>query len=94
MAEWIPVSRELPEKSGDYLVYVAPECEEPYISIEEIDCEGALKEWNYYKPNEVVAWMPLPEPYDETKDHCSPKCTDYDYCEYCDFANVCENCKA
>ena len=61
--KWIPVSERLPEESGEYLVWVESYHEKPYMSIEEIDCDGVLKEWNYYKPNEIVAWCPLPEPY-------------------------------
>lgn len=43
---WIPVAERLPEKSGSYLTWVRYDNEE-FMSIEEIDCEGILKEWNF-----------------------------------------------
>lgn len=61
---WIPVSERLPEKSGEYLTWVRYNNEE-FMSIEEIDCEGILKKWNF--TGEVLAWMPLPEPYRESE---------------------------
>ena len=62
---WIPVSDRLPEKSGEYLTWVRYDNEE-FISIDEIDCEGILKEWNF--TGKVLYWMPLPkEPYRESE---------------------------
>ena len=61
--KWIPVSERLPEETGEYLCWVKREQEEPYIDIEQIDCDGMIKEWNMVKPWEVIAWMPLPSPY-------------------------------
>lgn len=63
--KWIPVSERLPEKSGEYLTWVRYNNEE-FMSIEEIDCEGILKKWNF--TGEVLAWMPLPEPYRESEE--------------------------
>ena len=61
--EWIPVSERLPEESGSYLTWVRYDNEE-FMSIEDIDCEGILKEWNFI--GKVLYWMPLPkEPYQE-----------------------------
>ena len=57
---WIPVAERLPEESGSYLTWVRYDNEE-FMSIEEIDCEGILKEWNF--TGDVLYWMPLPEPY-------------------------------
>lgn len=65
VAGWIPVSERLPEESGLYLTWVKCDNEE-FMSIEEIDCEGILKEWNF--TGEVLYWMPLPEPYRESED--------------------------
>ena len=63
---WIPVSERLPEESGEYLTWVRYDHEE-FISIEEIDCEGILKEWNFI--GKVLYWMPLPnEPYRESEE--------------------------
>ena len=48
---WIPVSERLPEEEGLYLVYTE---EQPYV------CPFDGREWHI---DEVIAWMPLPEPY-------------------------------
>lgn len=95
MAEWIPVSRELPN-IHNYTQWYLVTCvtnidKKPIVTFSQYTETNGSRWWG---TDNVIAWMPLPEPYDETKDHCSPKCTDYDYCEYCDFANVCENCEA
>lgn len=64
---WIPVSERLPEKSGSYLTWVRYDNKE-FMSIEDIDCEGIFKEWNF--TGKVLYWMPLPEPYRESEvDH-------------------------
>lgn len=40
---------------------------EEFMSIEEIDCEGILKEWNFI--GKVLYWMPLPnELYRESEE--------------------------
>lgn len=63
---WIPASERLPEESGEYLTWVRYDNEE-FISIDEIDCEGILKEWNFI--GKVLYWMPLPkEPYRESEE--------------------------
>lgn len=61
---WIPVSERLPEESGSYLTWVRYDNEE-FMSIEDIDCEGIFKEWNF--TGKVLYWMPLPEPYRESE---------------------------
>lgn len=48
---WIPVSERLPEEEGLYLVYTK---EQPYV------CLFDGREWYI---DEVIAWMPLPKPY-------------------------------
>ena len=75
---WIPVSERLPEEYGEYLItWTTSQSERPFIGISE--GEDTLEydhehnrfkfEWlldDYIKayPNvEVIAWMPLPEPY-------------------------------
>ena len=63
---WIPVSERLPEESGSYLTWVRYDNEE-FMSIEDIDCEGILKEWNF--TGKVLYWMPLPEPYQGSESH-------------------------
>lgn len=51
-SEWIPCSEQEPEKDGYYLVCWS----DGQIETEWYDNEG----WGYC---DVVAWMPLPEPY-------------------------------
>lgn len=67
---WIPVSERLPEESGSYLTWVRYDNEE-FMSIEDIDCEGIFKEWNF--TGKVLYWMPLPEPYRESEPHKQTK---------------------
>lgn len=64
---WISVSEMLPEETGRYLGYVSNRSvESPYGYI--ITC-GYYAKLNYWATddevasNNVVAWMPLPEPY-------------------------------
>ena len=57
--KWIPVSKRLPEKSGNYLV-----CGKNVIWICEFLDLGMVKGWSNPAENPVVeAWMELPEPY-------------------------------
>ena len=58
------MSERLPEESGSYLTWVRYDNEE-FMSIEDIDCEGIFKEWNF--TGKVLYWMPLPEPYRESE---------------------------
>ena len=53
---WIPVSERLPEEDGLYLVYTE---EQPFVCPFE-DGEFFI--------GEVLAWMPLPEPYKEVEE--------------------------
>lgn len=62
---WIPCNERLPEKSGEYLTYV-DYADETFIAIDEIDCDGIIKEWNCTPNYHVIAWQPLPKPYKET----------------------------
>ena len=59
---WIPVSERLPEESGEYLTWVEYDGDR-FIAIDEIDCDGIIKEWNCSTDYKVVAWQPLPQPY-------------------------------
>ena len=65
--KWIPVSERLPEKNGKYLAYIINKKDTnlQYIMTCEY-YEGDL--WNWFPDDDcasdnVVAWMPLPEPY-------------------------------
>lgn len=65
--DWISCSERLPDESGEYLTYVYyDDYENKYYSIEvdEIDCDGMVKEWNR-TIGQIVAWQPLPAPYKE-----------------------------
>ena len=59
---WISVEDRLPEESGEYLTYVEYD-EDEFIAIDEIDCDGIAKEWNCTPNYHVLAWQPLPAPY-------------------------------
>ena len=74
--QWIPVSERLPEKDGHYIVY-APTYSGGSSSSKEYH-DGVMfsafkkGKWSiehgYHKrPNCVVAWMPLPTPYQESE---------------------------
>lgn len=77
VGEWIPVTHEIDEESGEYMFT----CQLPeegervivvdrwgYINIDEQCYDG----YGWYLDdggdwNDIVAWMPLPEPYGEEK---------------------------
>lgn len=59
---WISCSERLPEESGEYLAWVEYD-EDRFIAIEEIDCDGIIKEWNCSTDYKIIAWQPLPQPY-------------------------------
>lgn len=73
---WIPCSERMPEEDGVYLVY-APEYRGGSSSSKEwhdgvmfAKCKNgkwSIEHGYYSRPNCVMAWMPLPEPY-EAKD--------------------------
>lgn len=62
---WISVSERLPKNNGVYLVTIVFDIDE---TESERDVTKAYfcspsKKWQYFSNNEVIAWMPLPEPY-------------------------------
>ena len=63
--KWIPVSERLPEEDGRFLTYIVnPYNKFTYIMV----CEYEFKQWwpdDDETSANVVAWMPLPEPYKE-----------------------------
>ena len=61
---WIPCSERLPEESGEYLTWVEYDGDR-FRAIDEIDCDGIIKEWNCSTDYKIIAWQPLPEPYKE-----------------------------
>ena len=70
---WIPCEKALPEEEGWYLVYTKPD--KGYKSINKAQFRKGY-EWNNFTPHwqgaggnwgNVIAWMPLPEPYKPEK---------------------------
>ena len=61
---WIPCSERLPKESGEYLTFVNYDDDE-FIAIDEFDCEGIMTKWNCTPNYHVIAWQPLPEPYQQ-----------------------------
>ena len=60
--DWISCSERLPEESGEYLTWVEYDGDR-FIAIDEIDCDGIIKEWNCSTDYKIIAWKPLPQPY-------------------------------
>lgn len=60
--EWIPVSERLPKNSGNYLIAIADSnyTNGQYYKISWF--YPSNEEWSY-RNAAVIAWMPLPEPY-------------------------------
>lgn len=72
---WIPCSERLPEVSDYYLIQysrrICPdEMAVAFYSVEEAECDSNYT-WEF-KPfadcKEVIAWMPLPQPYKESEE--------------------------
>ena len=69
-SRWIPVTERLPEKDGEYFVtWTTSRANRPLLEI----CEYSCDEWDIgngsaYSDAEVIAWMPLPVPYDDGVD--------------------------
>ncbi|MEE3344509.1 MAG: DUF551 domain-containing protein [Bacilli bacterium] len=60
---WIPCSERLPEEDGEYLVttkWKGSYSGDVYIETNIDVYWEKLKEWDN---NDIIAWMPLPEPY-------------------------------
>ena len=62
--EWIPCSERLPKKFGVYLVTTK---EGNVFEYDYNILTVHLKKWSYCG-NEIIAWMPLPEPYKKEGD--------------------------
>ena len=64
-SEWIPCSERLPEEGGNYLVSGVWGSGKEAVG----ECDFSVNDgyfrtaWNF----DVIAWMPLPEPYKESE---------------------------
>jgi hypothetical protein len=76
--KWIPCSERLPEEYGEYLItWITSQSKKPFIAICEceisnlynfeknrFDAVWLLEDYiKAYPDVEIIAWMPLPEPY-------------------------------
>lgn len=64
--EWIPVSERLPEKNVWVLV-TAPKWSGWYVDIMRIDKYKEMFTDNIDYYDSIIAWMPLPKPYEHRK---------------------------
>ena len=60
-SKWIPCSERLPDKEGNYLITAQP----TYNHAKDIRIAHWSRRWVGYVSSEILAWMPLPEPYKE-----------------------------
>lgn len=58
---WIPVSERLPEVDGEYLATIY-DMDEGYKYMDIAELENDI--WNYKNYIKVLAWMPLPAPFE------------------------------
>lgn len=67
-ARWIPVSEKLPEEGGTYLITTKIEIHDlkPYYEVRTAKFDGKYFDIGYIGDGfNVIAWMPLQEPYKE-----------------------------
>ena len=65
--KWIPISERLPEKNAEVLATTEWDCitiAEMFSNNDWFICEGNANAHT----DEIIAWMPLPEPYKESED--------------------------
>ena len=79
--QWIPCSERLPEVNGRYFVtrglnacgamwnrvYIINYSDLMGLKSERIWWDGNVGKSDFQKINDVIAWMPLPEPYQESE---------------------------
>lgn len=72
--KWIPVTERLPNKQDDYLVTIPLDNNSLYVDVLHFH-KGKFyetdSEWGDVVYDDVLAWMPLPEPYkaNQTEPH-------------------------
>ena len=68
LPKWIPCEERLPEESGEYLVTYewVGQSGTKYIEVEVTPFEH--KRWNALRTETILAWMPLPEPWEGADD--------------------------
>lgn len=65
-APWIPTADRLPEEPGFYLTTVMildPVVDDGKDHLIDISYFNTRHRWADFDPEDVIAWMPLPEPY-------------------------------
>lgn len=76
---WIPCSKRLPEEDGQYLITVKYKPEADYENIYAEHGEWHDGRWDMFcfghcgEVEDIVAWMPLPEPYEPQESEEKPK---------------------
>lgn len=63
--EWIPASERLPDNDAIVLLTLEYRKGIRYLDIDKYTNDIG---WNRHGDNEVIAWMPIPEPYQEDKE--------------------------
>ena len=58
---WIPVDEQLPKLDEDGYAYVLVSMDDEFVATTNYTRDEGFRLWAY--SGEVVAWMPLPEPY-------------------------------
>jgi hypothetical protein len=71
--EWIPTSERQPKENGNYLAFYRTSDGAASLEFMMVDHCNAGGGWLHEKSgrkayNKVIAWMPLPEPYEEEEE--------------------------
>ena len=65
MGDWIPISERLPSEAGEYLVTVKGYSHLPGNYVKTAFGVQLKDSQGFYCCPDVLAWMPMPEPYKE-----------------------------